>query len=604
MELAADGSWRGGELAPGASHEWKGAAYTFTLELQVHPRQVSGAGLVLALLAADGTAPVRISRASSPDPGIECEVGTNRSTQPTRVIAPPAYLGSERTCSLVCRYDGAKLQLLADGVVLDEGFPMGLLRGGPVVRVSFGGRGAPLAVAIGEVRAWTRALSDEEITRLAGGARSAQAAERRLLGSQPAPQYWRPHNRFNVGDTLPLFDGGLFRFYYLQDRDHHTAKGGLGAHQWAQLCSRDLRRWERKPLAVPITVENEASICTGSVFVHNGIYHAFYATRGTDGGERLSLATSSDGVHFTKTQPNPFLQPGAQHTGGFRDPHVFRDRETGLFHLIVSTMLREGGRGCLAHYVSGDLRSWTEEPPFHVEGSETPECPDTFEWNARHYLVFSFGQVARYRMANSPLGPWRKPPVDILDGPAARVMKTAAFLGNRRIGTASIWPHGYAGWAVFRELVQHPDGTLGTRLVPEMRPPAGPALRLSCGSTVRLFKGKWIDLPGAPADWRMEADISATRDTRMKIRLGGASLLFDLPTRTVGLMDGAGLQDVACLDRPFHIEVTRKGGILDLAISGDRTLVNWLAPEPGAEIALTCEAGEAYFTDLEIRGLR
>ena len=33
-------------------------------------------------------------------------------------------------------------------------------------------------------------------------------------------------------------------------------------------------------------------------------------------------------------------------------------------------------------------------------------------------------------------------------------MKTAAFTGNRRIGTASIWPQGYAGWAIFRELVQ------------------------------------------------------------------------------------------------------------------------------------------------------
>lgn len=604
MEMNADAVWQGVQLAPGASHAWKGPAYTFTVEIRLHPRQALGAGPLLAMLAADGTAPVRIARTGSPDPVIECEVATNRDAQPTRTVAPPAYLGTERSCSLVCRYDGAKLQMLADGVVLDEGFPMGLLRGGPVVRISFGGEGAPPTQAISEVRAWHRALTDDEVARLAGGPKAAQSAERRLLGPQPPPQYWRPHNRFNVGDTLPLYDGNVFRFYYLQDRDHHTAKGGLGAHQWAQVCSRDLRRWERKPPAVPITAENEASICTGSMFLHDGIYHAFYATRGTDGGERLSLATSSDGVHFTKTQPNPFLQPAPHYMNGFRDPHVFRDRETGIFHLIVSTMLREGSRGCLAHYTSGDLRTWTETSPFHIEGAETPECPDTFEWNARHYLIFSFGQVARYRISASPLGPWRKPAVDILDGPAARVMKTAAFLGNRRIGTASVWPHGYAGWALFRELVQHSDGTLGTRLVPEMRPAAGPPLRLSCGSSAHLFKGKWIDLPGAPADWRLEADVNASAAARVKIRLGPASLLIDVAARTVGLMEGAGLQDVAGLDRPFHIELTRKGGILDLAISGDRTLANWVAPEPDAEVALTCEAGEVYFTGLEIRGLR
>src|SRR5262245_40224186 len=146
-------------------------------------------------------------------------------------------------------------------------------------------------------------------------------------------QYFRPHNQFNVGDTMPFFQDGTFHFLYLFDRGHHGARGGLGAHQWAHVTSRDLVHWTEQPLVVPIENDDEGSICTGSMFFHAGTYYAFYATRGWDRVERLSASTSDDGVHFTKTQPNPFLIPPDKYVNGFRDPHVFRDDRTGLFHL-------------------------------------------------------------------------------------------------------------------------------------------------------------------------------------------------------------------------------------------------------------------------------
>ena len=78
-------------------------------------------------------------------------------------------------------------------------------------------------------------------------------------------QYFRPDGRCFVGDCMPLFQAGTFRLYYLLDRGHHQALGGLGGHQWAQASSPDLVHWDHHPLAIPITEEREGSICTAPV---------------------------------------------------------------------------------------------------------------------------------------------------------------------------------------------------------------------------------------------------------------------------------------------------------------------------------------------------
>ncbi|MCX5685338.1 MAG: hypothetical protein NT049_16905, partial [Planctomycetota bacterium] len=342
----------------------------------------------------------------STDAAIGFELGTQRTAKMTQVMAPVARIGPAAWHDVVCRYDGAKLRMFVDGVFMDEGFPMGPLREGNAAPCLVGAESVGGAVKSGwkgqidHVALWSRALGDGEIELLAGGPDAVAACRRRYVGDLPSMQYYKPPDPFNVGDTLPFFHDGVFHFYYLLDRGHHGAKGGLGAHQWAHASSTDLVRWQDHPLAVPITDEGEGSICTGSVFFHAGTFYAFYATRGTDRGERLSLATGTDGIRFTKTLPNPFLVPGPRYGSGFRDPHVFRDASTGIFHLIVSTVLREGGRACLAHYTSTDLKKWEETEPFLVEEKkEVPECPDTFEWNDRYYLLFSYGQVARYRIA-------------------------------------------------------------------------------------------------------------------------------------------------------------------------------------------------------------
>jgi len=307
-------------------------------------------------------------------------------------------------------------------------------------------------------------------------------------------QYFKPEGENTwVGDCMPFFHDGTFHLFYLLDRDHHQADGGLGGHQWAHATSTDLIHWIHHPLTVPLTEDWEASICTGSAFFHDGTFYAFYATRMRDRTQHLSLATSRDGIHFEKVQPNPFSSPPPGYSAyHWRDPIVFHDDGTRLFHMLVTAWLEPHPipdcAGCLAHLVSEDLRRWEVKEPFLVPGLVgPPECPDYFEWNGWYYLLFSHGLVTHYRMSRTPFGPWLRPTVDILDSPAARVMKTAPFTDGRRIGVAWLGTREgdkddgrfqWGGHAVFREIIQHEDGTLGTRFPPEMIPPTSELLAL------------------------------------------------------------------------------------------------------------------------------
>jgi len=131
----------------------------------------------------------------------------------------------------------------------------------------------------------------------------------------------------------------------------------------------------------------------------------------------------------------------------------------------------------MAHWVSADLKNWTELPePFIVpdKGTSAQICPNWFKWNDWYYFLGS-NNVWRSR---EPYGPWtlQTPrPLDSLMFP-----KTGEFTGNRRLyaGWLADGRNSFGGNIVLREMVQFADGTLGTRFVPEMIPPSGEPIAL------------------------------------------------------------------------------------------------------------------------------
>ena len=567
------------------------------------------------------------------------ELGTDFRPAPLQVSFPIERLDATAWHDVVVRYSGPRLELFIDGVLVDEEWPAGQIRPADLVPCLLGAEiDAENAVRsrgrllIDHLALWRRTLSDDEIVRLSGGRETVARNDRALLGPEDnvVREFWRPRGDVAVGDCMPFFDGQRWHLFYLQDRHAHHSKWGLGAHQWAHASSADLKHWEHHPMAVPISDAREGSICTGSVFLRDGEYRAYYAVRSVDGTPApLSVAVSRDGVQFAKTGWAQTLTP--PYTGGSaRDPHVFQNPRDQTFHMLVTTSQADktgADRGCLAHLISTDLRRWKQQTPFLVPGLDgEPECAEWFEWNGWYYLVFSNGGVARYRMAREPLGPWTTPAVAAFDGNQCAVMKSAPYRSGRRLGAAFL-PRaggGYAGNVLFRELVQQPDGTLATRYVPELMPGTGDSVKLHPASPeaspaadggellIRSSQARSsVNFTGLPRNFHLSVRLRASPGTKvfgLGLRAGdspktAAELRF-LPARQrLEVTNGARLEQMSGLQDTVSVELFLQDDMLDVCLNGRRTLASRIRDGAGDALVVFSEGGDTRLEALAVHGL-
>lgn len=469
-----------------------------------------------------------------------------RASQPSqiRVGAPLALLGAGRH-EIVVRLRPGKLDLLADGRLLDEEWPSG----GPAAAP------AGLRLEHGSARVWRRALSDGEL-----GCTPDYGGECGILPGHRL-QYWTPagHNRW-AGDTMLFHDGERLHLLYLIDRRHHGSKGFCGAHQVAHFSSGDLRSWQSHPLAVGIDEPWEA-IGTGSVVRHQGRWHFIYGLHSgrmmADAGagadlpqpfsaipgtpEGTTIAVSDDGIHFRK---QPVLVHAAQNPSVFPDP-------AGGFIMFA-------GEGAYGLYRSDDLLHWHEADRFIVpHGPASPwrntcECMCHLEWNGWHYV---FGGFTGFWMSRDLAGPYwdqdehpaaaaslaerygpgalnprprgtvGRPRFDIYEGLSAP-MAAAMPDGRRILAGWLLDTYGWAGCLVLRELLQEADGTLGQRWLPETTPRTGDALALRWSGD--LASDRLTTAAGLPDEYLLEAELApAPGAGPLSVLIGGSGLLVD-----------------------------------------------------------------------------
>lgn len=451
-------------------------------------------------------------------------------------------------------------------------------------------------------------------------------------------QYFKPEGAFFVGDCMPFSHDGVFHVFFLLDENHHQGNGGLGGHQWAHLSTTDLAHWTHHPLALPMTEPWEGSICTGSVFHHEGQFKAFYAVRKPDRTQHLCLAASRDGIAFAKQAGNPFLSaPAGFRATDCRDPFVFRDEE-GHCHMLVTSWRSESPLhdrgGCLLRFESADLETWKGPSVFLEPGGGSgwggvPECPDLFFWKGWHYLLFGLDLQTHYRMSRSPFGPWTAPAVDTLGTRMEAVMKTAPFGNDRRIGAAWVAARRddkdggdrlWGGNLVLRELVQNADGTLGTRTPPEVALPAIKTLRpafvpltrgvSSDGGVIRIDAPQSegvAALVGLPLRYRLTCRVTACEGSAsFSLGLKGSGAFeskVDLtfrPQRRTATLATQVAECVEELRQPFELEVVVSGDIVDVCIAGRRCLIDRLPERTGDRLFLSCINGGVAFVRLSV----
>ncbi|REE88978.1 glycosyl hydrolase family 32 [Paenibacillus taihuensis] len=534
------------------------------------------------------------------------ELFTDAKEQPLVLSAPWDRIGNSKHV-VHLQYVGYSVRLFVDGVLVDEDWPMGT--------VDLSEAWVQIYEGTERVRIWNEAVPPEPAT---------AELESRVLGEEPAAlQYWRPRG-FNtgVGDCMPYFDGETFRVYYLFDRRGHGSKWRLGAHQWAQVSTKDLRTWEHHSVAVGITAKEEGSICTGAVFKKDGIYYAFYAVRATDGSPaQLTWAESSDGIHFNKT--NTVIELSDRYVrSSVRDPHVYQD-EQGKYHMLVTTSLVHPVKheGCLAHLVSDNLTDWEELEPFIVPGyHDEPECSDYFEWNGWYYLIFSNDGLARYRYSRNPEGPWLRPAMDTFDCVQWRVPKTAAFHDGRRIAAGFLSSSDrYAGELVFREVIQLTDGSLGLGFVPELREESDGSERnyedfqLDAMSgfdakTIGTFDGEYTvsfevtaRYPNMYVGFSVSdvANFEHGYDVRLEPSARKAGI-HRMHARSLQMSDDSSLYHVDGLNEKIAVEAIVKDGWIDLCVGGTRTLISRINGE-NRSLRFFVQFGSATFERIVVK---
>jgi hypothetical protein len=314
-------------------------------------------------------------------------------------------------------------------------------------------------------------------------------------------QYWTPpgHNAW-VGDVVTAFHRGRYHVFYLFDRRHHQSKFGKGAHYFEHLSTRDFRSWTQHDAATPLEEQWEC-IGTGTPFVYGG---------------RLCL---SYGLHTGRIYPDEkttwpaqtaYLQrhgrtgsfprgaaPGvpAGATWAVSADGLSRFRKSGIvFHPCQNPSVYIDPRGKLRMLANagskGMWESETLEGGWRCTNPDFPpggDCTFFFRWGRFDYIIGGFSGLWS-KPADAPDSAYEDQAgkgLDFYDG--SNVPSVTQVCDGRFLMAAWIPIRGWGGVLVIRELVQFPDGRIGSKWMEEVTPATGPARSVSDGVVSRSF---------------------------------------------------------------------------------------------------------------------
>ncbi len=360
-----------------------------------------------------------------------------------------------------------------------------------------------------------------------------------------ASRHFRPPHG-HVGDVIPFAHDGLVWLYYLLDERSGRRTEGM---PWAAVTTTDFAHFLDRGIVLPSGGPDAADFdCyTGSVVADDvGALHLFYtghnpAVRTPDGDLQVVCHATSD------TDPASWVKHPAWTFGAFegytredwRDPFVFRTAPGEPWQMLLAARRSAGSArrsGVVARLVSNDLVHWQDaEPLWDPHRFITQECPDLFQWGRWWYLVyseFSDSFQTRYRIAESPDGPWLAPEHDTVDSRAFYAAKSVSAAAKRyfigwiatKEGERDDGAWQWAGDMAVLQARQLHDGSLGFGLPDGLRdlyesvglptrfePVDGADPQPGAGSADRY--SAWVG-PVAPAECLVTVDLSIQPGTQ------------------------------------------------------------------------------------------
>ncbi|MCI8585268.1 MAG: sucrose-6-phosphate hydrolase [Lachnospiraceae bacterium] len=194
-----------------------------------------------------------------------------------------------------------------------------------------------------------------------------------------------PTGLLNDPNGLSWFDG-KYRIFFQWNRlkKDHSYK------EWGLFTSRDLLSWQFEGSALtPGQTYDRNGVYSGSGQVIGGRLCLFYTGNFKEDGRRISsqcLAVTEDGRQYCKE--GVILRTPEEYTGHFRDPKVFRGKNSDYFMVIGGQ--RKNHKGAIALCRAEDVRNWEYQGTLAVsEQYEMIECPDLFELDGRWVLLYN-----------------------------------------------------------------------------------------------------------------------------------------------------------------------------------------------------------------------
>jgi hypothetical protein len=432
----------------------------------------------------------------------------------------------------------------------------------------------------------------------------------------PEIQYWTPsgHNSW-VGDVATFYHQGRYHVFYLYDRRHHASKFGRGAHYFEHLSTADFKTWVEHQAATPIEEQWE-TFGTGTPFVFEGklcISYGLHTTR-IYPGEKTNLPAQWEYLqkngrtgkfHFDLTENFP-----AGATYSVSEDGISKFKKTGIiFHPCENPSVfidPEGKLKLLANYQSrGTWESENMDSGWHCVNKDFPpggDCTFFFRWGKFDYIIGGFVNLWS-KPVGAPDSEYRDlvaRGLDCYDG--LGVPAISEISGGRFLMAGWMPVHGWGGPLIIRELIQFPDGRIGTKWMDEITPETkksnvlkdftfGKMLNTSESFmlTFRVIPGKQggkfgvifagekeqnaCELQINPDEKRAQfasGSFNDYSDRAKSLREGGSNGLYNSP--------GA-IENLIATDKPFIVRVIVKGtdklggSLIDAEIAGKRTMI-------------------------------
>lgn len=438
-------------------------------------------------------------------------------------------------------------------------------------------------------------------------------------------QYWTPegHNTW-VGDVATFYHQGRYHVFYLYDRRGHASKFGRGGHYFEHLSTADFKTWTEHQAATPIEEQWE-TMGTGTPFVFNDklcISYGLHTTR-IYTAEKTTLPLQWDyynehgetGSFLYNTLPG--YPAGSTYSvsgdgiSDFSKTHI-------LFHPCENPSVYtdpEGRLRMLANYgAKGTWESasidggWRSVNPGFPPGGD---CTFFFRWGGFDYVIGGF------------TGLWSKP-ADATEESYESVVKDGLdFYNGMCVPAITEIPDGrflMAGWIPMvnwggtlniHEMIQYPDGRIGTKWMEEILPSTGKLENLA----KRIDGSSSFDTQNSSFLLTFDVDASDLNNGKLAVLMSGAGdehceFQVDLSSKRAQYAEGTpekfagqqkslreggypnqarnyAIENLIGTDKPFTVRMIVKygekfgGSQIDAEIAGQRTMITF---RPGLEV--------------------